>query len=47
MPSKPAGRCSKTFLEEEEERWWEEGKIVESVPRGVRFRILRARIADS
>jgi hypothetical protein len=46
MPSRPEGR----FSNEEGllERWEEEeGKMVERVPRGVRWRIRRASMADS
>lgn len=40
-PSSPEGRFSRF------EGWGEEGKMVESVPWGVRWRMRRARIADS
>lgn len=41
-PPRPEGRFSESWIELEEE-----GKTVERVPRGVRARILRARMADS
>ena len=39
MPERPDGRCSRMP--------WVEGKTVERVPRGVRWRIRRAMTADS
>jgi hypothetical protein len=41
MPWRLAGRFSSVLGD------WEEGKTVERVPRGVRWRMRRARIADS
>ena len=47
MPPRPAGRFSRLDGEEEEDCEWGLGKMVERVPRGVRCRIRRARMADS
>lgn len=41
MPARPEGRCSRVSA------WFGEGKMVLSVPREVRWRIRRPRMADS